>query len=417
MSIFNINLHETIYSLSDALDLVGVTQVNHGKRVAYMAAECGKAMHWPSNQVDDLFKAAILHDCGVSNTAVHAKLAQFQWEQEQGHCEVGANILKSAPLLSDLSDTVLHHHTHWSDLKHLDLPEQVKLNANCIYLVDRVDVLALGYRLKEPDILVNVDQIRALISEKINDWFHPEIVDIFMEVSLSEAFWFSLEREHISGYVSTWVDHDHTREIDFQDLKSIVRIFSYVVDAKSSFTCEHSEGVACLARYLGELSELSDKTCDSIEMAGLLHDIGKLRVPDEILEKPGKLTETEFKAIKRHSFDTYNILKNIKGFEQIAQWASDHHERVDGGGYPYHKVESRLSLEARIIAVADVFQSLAQKRPYREALSPIEILDILIQQADTGHLDKAIVNIVEQNLTQCWKEALLMHKTEDLVCV
>ena len=285
MSTFNINLHETIYSLSDALDLVGVNQVNHGKRVAFMAAECGKAMGWPVSQVDRLFKAAILHDCGVSNTSVHAKLAQFEWEQEKGHCKLGANILKSSPPLSNLSDIVLHHHTHWSELKDLGLSNEVKMNANCIYLVDRVDILALGCRIKEPNILVSVDEIRSKILEKSNDWFNPELVDIFMEVSNSEAFWFSLEREHISGYVSTWVDHDHTREVDFQDLKSIVRIFSYVVDAKSSYTREHSEGVACLSRLLGELFNLSEASCDCIEMAGLLHDIGKLRVPDEILEK------------------------------------------------------------------------------------------------------------------------------------
>jgi len=410
MSKFNINLHETIYSLSDALDLVGVTQLQHGKRVAYMAAECGKALSWPVEQVDQLFQAGILHDCGVSNTSVHQKLTQFQWEDEKGHCEVGAKLLKSVPLLAHLSDVILHHHTHWSDLQALDLSEADKLNANCIYMVDRVDVLTLVCRMKEPDILMSIDEIRGKILDKRGDWFHPDLVDAFMTISESEAFWFSLEREHVSGYVSTWVDHDYTREIDFQDLKSIVRLFSYVVDAKSSFTCEHSEGVASLSRLLGELSQLSEKSCDAIEVAGLLHDIGKLRVPDTILEKPGKLTDKEFQTMKRHSFDTYNILKQIKGFEEIAQWASDHHERIDGGGYPYHKAKNRLSIEARIIAVADVFQSLAQKRPYRDALPANEILDILLEQAESGHLDANLVKIVEQNLEICCDAALLQGK-------
>ena len=410
MSKFNINLHETIYSLSDALDLVGVTQLQHGKRVAYMAAECGKALSWPVMQVDQLFQAGILHDCGVSNTSVHQKLTQFQWEDEKGHCEIGAKLLNSVPLLAHLSDVILHHHTHWSDLQALDLSETDKLNANCIYLVDRVDVLTLVCRMKEPNILMSIDEIRGKILDKRGDWFHPDLVDAFMQISESEAFWFSLEREHVSGYVATWVDHDYTREIDFQDLKSIVRLFSYVVDAKSSFTCEHSEGVASLSRLLGELSQLSEKSCDAIELSGLLHDIGKLRVPDTILEKPGKLTDEEFQTMKRHSFDTYNILKQIKGFEEIAQWASDHHERVDGGGYPYHKAKSRLSIEARIIAVADVFQSLAQKRPYRDALPANEILDILLEQEKSGHLDTELVQLVEKNLAVCCDAALLQGK-------
>lgn len=410
MSTFNINLHETTYSLSDALDLVGVNQVQHGKRVAYMAAECGKALGWPNEQVDNLFQGGILHDCGVSNTVVHKKLAQFAWEKEQGHCQLGAKLLNSVPLLKHLSDTVLHHHTHWTELKDLDLPESVKLNANCIYMVDRVDVLVLAYRMKESNILVSVDEIRQKILEKKGDWFHDDLVDIFMQVSESEAFWFSLEREHVSGYVSTWVEHDFTREIAFQDLKSIVRLFSYVVDAKSVYTREHSEGVACLSRVVGEFLGLSERSCDSIEIAGLLHDIGKLRVPDAILEKTGKLTDLEFQTMKRHSFDTYNILKQIKGFEDIAQWASDHHERVDGGGYPYHKVKSCLSIEARIIAVADVFQSLAQERPYRGPLPANEIVQVLIQQAADGHLDSDIVQLVEMHLGACCDAALLKGK-------
>lgn len=407
MSQFNINLHEAIYSLSDALDLVGVDHVHHGKRVAFMAAECGKALNWPAQQIDELFQAAILHDCGVSNTAVHAKLAQFEWEREKEHCKLGAKILQSTPVLSHLSDVILYHHTHWSELKQLDIPEHIQLKANCIYLVDRVDVSVLEFCSKEPNILLGKEEIRKKIAAKTNDWFHPKLVDVFMEVSNSDTFWLSLERDCISGYVSTWVAHDLTRKIDFKDLKSIVQIFSYIVDAKSTYTKEHSDGVACLSRYLAEQSGLSEANCDIIELAGLLHDIGKLRVPDYIIEKPSKLTDYEYQTMKRHSFDTYNILKQVKGFEQISQWASDHHERVDATGYPNHKSKSELSIEARIIAVADVFQALAQRRPYRKDLPPAEILSILKQQVKDGHLDADIVQMVEASLSECWEKALL----------
>jgi HD-GYP domain-containing protein (c-di-GMP phosphodiesterase class II) len=128
MSTFNINLHETVYSLSDALDLVGVTHIHHGKRVAYIAAECAKRLGWQGQGLDDLFQAAILHDCGVSKTDVHSRLAQFDWEQDREHCLVGSQLLLSCSLLAHLSDAVLHHHTHWSILKDMDLPMQVKAN-------------------------------------------------------------------------------------------------------------------------------------------------------------------------------------------------------------------------------------------------------------------------------------------------
>jgi len=406
MSKFHINLHEAIYSLSDALDLVGVNHIHHGKRVAFMAAECAKALQWDSQQIDSLFQAAILHDCGVSNTAVHQKLTQFEWKLEQEHCLIGEKFLRSSPLLSHLADIVLYHHTHWNHLQALDLPESVKMNANCIYMMDRVDILALGFCEKDPNILLHRTAIQNTILEKKGTWFHPELVDMFIEISHSDSFLLSLEMEHISGYVSTWVSHDLTREINFSELKSLAQIFAYIVDAKSSYTYEHSLGVARLSRYLAEQLNRPELNCDSIEIAGLLHDIGKLRIPDAILEKSGKLTPEEYKTIQRHAIDTHMILKKIKGFETISQWASEHHERVDATGYPDCKGKKELAIEARIIAVADVFQALAQNRPYRESLSPEKILSILQAQALDGHLDKNIVLLVEENLQESWKKAI-----------
>lgn len=406
MSKFHINLHEAIFSLSNALDLVGVQEIHHGKRVAFIAAECGKALGWDEQRLANLFQAAILHDCGVSKTVIHEKLVQFEWENEQEHCKIGSELLSKTPPLAYLADYVYHHHTHWSDLESLPLPDEVKISANCIYLADRVDVLSLAYLAENDNILLNVEKIREKIAAKSGDFFHPELVATFMDVSRSYAFWLSLEREHISGYVASWVGHDETEEINFADLKSIAQIFSHIVDAKSSFTKEHSEGVASLARCLGELLGLSKHTCDMLEIAGLLHDLGKLRVPDYLLEKQGKLTREEYLIVQRHSFDTYDIIKNIKGFEEIAHWAAQHHERVDGSGYPYCNTQKTLSLEARIIAVADVFQALAQNRPYRSALSPEKILPILKQEVSEGRLDEQVVAMIEKNLLVCWKAAL-----------
>jgi len=407
MTTFNINVHEAVYSLSDALDLVGVTHLHHGKRVAYMAAECGKYLGWRESRLDDLFQAAILHDCGVSKTVVHERLAQFEWEDEVDHCKLGEALLNSCPLLKKLSPIVRHHHTHWSELKNLDLPDEAKYNANCIYMVDRVDILTLSALVDESVLLLGKEKIRQKIMSKKGDWFAPELVDAFMDVSRSEAFWFSLEAEHVNGYTSIWKSHTHAQDIEFDELRSLVHLFSCIVDAKSPFTKEHSDGVANLSKYLGELFHLSEKSCEMLELAGLLHDIGKLRVPDEYLEKPGKLSPEEYSIIQRHSFDTFNILKNIHGIQEIALWAAQHHERVDGTGYPYHLQADGISLEARIIAVADVFQALAQKRPYREPLQPDAIMEILTNQVSVGHLDGDVVECVEKNLISCWEAALL----------
>lgn len=408
MSSYNINLHEAIYSLSDALDLVGVTHIHHGKRVAYMATECGKYLGWKKSQLDNLFQAAILHDSGVSKTAVHAKLAQLQWEEESEHCRSGAALMDSSPLLRHYAPVVLHHHTHWSELERRDLSLEVKLNANCIYMADRVDILTLKYLANDQDILLGKESIRNTIAGKRGDWFNPELVDAFLAVSESEAFWFSLETNSINGYVSTWLSETHAQAMSFDELRSLTQVFSHIVDAKSTFTREHSDGVANLAHYLGKCFGLSQEQCEMLELAGLLHDIGKLRIPDDLLEKPGRLTPAETNLMRRHSFDTYNVLKGISGMEKIALWAGQHHERVDGSGYPYHLTQEGLSIEARIIEVADVFQALAQHRPYRESLPPDVILGILKKQAAQGILDAEIVSMVEHNLQECWKVSMCL---------
>ena len=406
MSSYNINLHEAIYSLSDALDLVGVTHIHHGKRVAYMAAEFGKILGWDGPRLDRLFQAAILHDCGVSKTTIHEKLAQFEWEEESDHCRAGAALLASCPLLAHLAPIVLHHHTHWSSLNNLGLSEEDKLSANCIYMADRVDILTLRYFEGKIDILLGKEEIRRKIAEKCEEWFGRNLVEAFLEISRSEAFWFSLETDHVNGYVSTWLSETKTAPMSFEQLRSLARIFSCIVDAKSPFTREHSERVANLSRHIGGLFGLSGKTCEMLELAGLLHDIGKLRIPDALLEKPGKFTETERFTVLRHSFDTYGILRNIRGLEEVSLWAAQHHERLDGTGYPHHLLKKNISFEARIIEVADVFQALAQNRPYRDSLPPGEIMMNLKGEAEKGKLDPEIVAKVEENLESCWRVAM-----------
>ncbi len=407
MSKFNLNLHEVIFSLSDALDLVGVDQIYHGKRVAYIAAACGKALLWENKRLDNLFLAAILHDCGVSNTAIHTRLTNFEGKNIANHCDKGADLLQKRPQLANLADYILYHHTPWSELLGLDLSEVVKFGANCIYMADRIDILALKGLDSDSNILASMDQIRRKIKAKAGRWFHHDLVDIFLKISASEAFWLSMEQAQNSGYASSWIQHGSTQEIDFQDLKEIVLIFSHIVDAKSTFTAQHSVGVATLARYLGELFNLSEHSCDKLELTGLLHDLGMLRVPDAILDKPDKLTRTEYLIIKRHSFDSYDILKNITGFEEVANWVAYHHERIDGSGYPYHNDKQNLAIEARIIAVSDVFQALTQSRPYRDEFSPQSIMSELNKQAHADKLDKEVILMVENNFSGCLHAAQL----------
>ncbi len=406
MKPIQIDLRQAIYALTDALDLVGVDEVGHGKRVGVMAAECARMLPLSSEAQSKLFHAALLHDCGVSSTRVHQHLVEeMEWEQADLHCQIGHDLLSSFDALAPLAPVIRYHHTRWQDLKYADIAEEDALFANLIFLVDRVDALTAPHYGK--DLLLANKAIRQRIDNYRDILFAPQLVDAFMQASAAEAYWLTLESPHLERYLFDMERKHEAQFIGFKDIKQLAQIFAHIVDAKSRFTAEHSRGVASLARYLGEQTGLAEMQCEKIEVAGLLHDLGKLKIPDEVLDKPAALNDYDRSIMLRHSFESYQILRRIDGLEEIALWAAYHHEMPAGNGYPFHASSVELSSEARIIAVADVFQALAQERPYRKPLAPAEILTILEELVQQGHLDAEIVSLVANDLEQCWRMATL----------
>jgi HD-GYP domain-containing protein (c-di-GMP phosphodiesterase class II) len=399
-----LNLFRGVDALSSAVDLVGIDDAMHGKRVGIMAHAVAQSLGWPEWRKLELLYASFLHDCGVSTTEEHGHLVtELEWSNAQGHCERGAGLLSAVPQLAHLAGFVRWHHTRWADLQMMDLADGTREMANLIFLADRLDVLRAPYVTSEA--LVRRGEFFATLRTYSGLLFKPELVEALERVAQSEAFWFGLEPQMLLAHIQDMAQGIDPTEMDFADLKALALMFARIVDAKSPFTAEHSIKVAELARYIARGLDLAPDSCDQLEIASYLHDLGKLRVPDAILAKSGPLDEAEKLVMKRHSYDTYETLYRLFGGDGIARWAALHHETLSGEGYPFHLKASQLPKEARILAVADVVQALVQNRPYRHSLPPREMFGIVKQMTQAGRLDPQVVGFVQDNLLQCWAVA------------
>ncbi len=400
-----IDLNDAIFALSDSLDLVGIDEVAHGKRVGYMAFKCAEVLGLDKPDRERLFQIGLVHDIGVSSTQVHHHLVtEMQWAHDEDHAITGQKLVNQSRHLTGFATAIRHHHTPWRLLQPMrDLTQQDKKDANLVFLVDRVDALSAAHY--NVDLQLQVDNIRQRIQGMAGELFSPELIEVFLHASESDSFWLMLEPPHLDRFMIDMRAMTTPFFIENDDVKDIARIFAQVVDAKSKFTFEHSIGVAALSRFLAAEMDFDEDSLIKIEIAGLLHDLGKLRIPDEILDKPDRLSRQDILTMHRHSFETYQVLREIRGFEDIALWASYHHERPDGSGYPFKRSASDLGQEARIIAVADIFQALAQERPYRGAMSITEICAVLAQMAENNLLDQQIVEFTIKHAQQCHEQA------------
>ena len=168
-------------------------------------------------------------------------------------------------------------------------------------------------------------------------------------------------------------------------------IIAKTLELKNPYTEKHSQDMIDNAIKIAKELDISDNlSLENIKYGAMLHDIGKLATPDNILNKRGKLTEDEFNVIKAHPVIGYELLKSI--YEPIGLMIKSHHERIDGNGYPEGLTGDKICLFAKIIAVCDVYDALISERPYKEPMSKNKALSIIEEGAGT-HFDKEIVNI------------------------
>lgn len=383
-------------AISSVLDLINPVLVNHHKKVAYMAHYFAQKMGLPSKDQHDILIAGLLHDCGAFNYQEISTLNQFEvfeLNDSVSHSYLGYKFLKSYQPFSEIAKIVKHHHVYWNSQD--EIKEDIPFGSFLIHLADRITTLINN----EENVLLQRDRITRQIREQKNKMFSPEAVEAFESIEGNQAFWLDIVSPYLNNNIMQLAYYLDV-ELNIQGLHEIAKFLYKIVDYRSVFTAAHSVGVAASAEIIARLVGFSQDECTTIHTAGLLHDLGKLAIPVEILEKNGPLDSNERCIINTHTFYTHRTLESIPETNIINKWASFHHERLDGSGYPFHLTDKELPLGSRIMAVADIFTAISEDRPYRKSMEKSDIMRILKNMGMQKQIDYDLVSVVEKHYDQ-----------------
>ncbi len=387
-----IDVYHLVKSISIALGLVDKNLALHHMRVGYIAHCLSKVGYLNRRQESNILIAAMLHDLGAIQKEDAVEFLKFDPPDPHRHAEVGYQLLKDFDLFEDLAHIVRFHHVKYSERKSAQFRKNpFSLEADILHLADRIDVLTMQdgeYRLSDPEAIL------AEVEAHTPEMFNPKVVGWFRRLVNKEEFWLDLNSASLASILQ---DKFKRFEVDlgYDLLASYSHLLSQLVDFQSRFTSTHSSGVSASAEYLARVIGFSEKECQRLMVAGFLHDVGKLAIPSSILEKRAPLTEQEFKIVKSHAYHTAKILGPIPGIDEIIQWCSYHHEKLNGRGYPFGEVGANIPLAASILSVADIFTALTEDRPYRDGLPRETVLSIIKQAVERGELDKRVVTALE----------------------
>ncbi|WP_034638927.1 HD domain-containing phosphohydrolase [Desulfofalx alkaliphila] len=393
MQDLRINFLKLLSALSHALDYNGKGLMHHHTRVALIAQQIAQELEVEENHINNLVYAAMLHDAGAKTFREKAELVIFEVRETSDHCVNGHRLMKLSPLLNPLAEILLCHHDRWDGGNSSGLSgDGIPLAGRIIHLADRVDVL-----IGENEHILNQ---RYEISKRIDYYsgslFDPRIVKVFKKIAQKESFWLELTSVNPEQLLTARIKNSE-KVVNLTDLLGIGEVFARIIDNKSPFTHLHSRLVSKVAAGMAMLAGYSENQAKALQLAGLLHDLGKLAVPESIIEKPGPLSNEEYNIIKCHTYYTYNILNMVDGFEEISQWAAYHHECLNGNGYPFKIDASGLSAEARLMAVSDIFTALVEDRPYRPGLPRDKVTEILLEKARRQDIDIDWVELLLDN--------------------
>lgn len=378
-----LNITNVLKTVNSAYERFDKDACLHSLQVAYLTLKICKNLDIDEDTKNSLVIAAYFHDFSAEKTNMCDSLDKYEkGNAVKEHCILGYLLFKFLLPKSDICKFILYHHNTY-DVDYIINNIENPLESNIIKLADDISI----YNIFNEQASVN--DVIDFLNER-SYMYNPNYLNRFLDTNAKMA---------IENVLNESYKENFWKEVDLLNYKvitieDIIVCLAFIIDCKCDITNFHSLSVSNTSCMLGKYFNLSENEYYNLKIGSLLHDIGKIAIPNEILKKEGPLTKAEFEIMKQHAVYTYEILSNLK-HEHILNIASNHHEKLNGKGYP--RGLSDLTLSEKIVAVADIFVALIQKRSYKDGFSKDKVIEILSNCANKGEIDREVVKKVIEN--------------------
>jgi len=368
--------------------------IEHGLRVSFVSLKLAKELNLSHEEIFDLVLLALFHDSGIT---LHEKSAIVKKEKSninsilissKEHCILGEENIKYIPFFSNPKNVLLYHHENFDGSGPFGIAgNDIPIMSQIIYLVGILDHV-FNFELASKNTNIKEEMLKYSI-ENSGKHFSPKLVNTFSRLYSDWKFWDVISNKVIFEEIDKELK-DYLVDVGYSTVLDMSSVFSRIIDLKSIFTGEHSSGLSKKMRRMIEHYHFNEIHGLKLLIAADLHDLGKVGISNDILDKEGTLTSVEFDEIKKHPTIAYECLKCFDEFEDINQWIYSHHEKLNGTGYPRGLRDTEIDFNSRLLSCLDIFQALGENRPYRDGYSKEKAFEILNDMANNNLIDKNI---------------------------
>lgn len=392
---------DIVKALSLTMDLVEQAKHQHAQRVAGIAINLATQLSLPPNYLRAIYYAGLLHDIGQIGTpdSILRKKGTLTLREKAaiyGHPHVGYEIVREIPTLDLSAHLIRWHHERWDGTGYPDNLrwETIPEGAQLLTVSDTMDALLSPRPWRDA---LPKDEAIAEVRKFAGIQFHPGHVGMMMALVDERGV---DELGELDESAKDLLRRETEKDPEFPKLTGgrilgIFDLFSRIIDARHKYSRGHSRRVANLAKEIGKELGFNDERIFKLEIAGLLHEAGKVAVSSAIVDKAGKLTDDERETMMEYPLASEQIVSSIRSLDELGPVVRHTHERFDGSGYPDGLGGERIPIFSRIIAVADTYDAMASHRAYRKALPLERIIKEMQKDFGSGRLDPGLRGVEE----------------------